>query len=305
MIKTILIVVFLMIVIVLIGAVYIFLKTENEPITCTMEAKECSDGSYVGRIPPNCNFAACPKEDLIQVEESRANAIISSPLIIRGKARGFWYFEASFPIKLFDENGELLAAAIAQANPPVGGDWMTEDFVSFEAELKFEIPKTEKGILVLEKDNPSDLPKNADELRVPVVFERETRKVKLYYYNPELDKDESGNVLCSRNGLIAAVRTIPITKTPIQDTIKLLLKGELTDEEWAEGTGTEYPLEGFSLKGALLKNGVLTLTFDDPNNKTGGGSCRVGILWFQIEATAKQFSGVQQVRFLPEELFQP
>lgn len=41
------------------------------------------------------------------------------------------------------------------------------------------------------------------------------------------------------------------------------------------------------------------------NNKTNGGSCRAGILWFQIEATAKQFSEVKQVRFLPEELFQP
>ena len=31
----------------------------------------------------------------------------------------------------------------------------------------------------------------------------------------------------------------------------------------------------------------------------------VAILWFQIEATAKQFSNVTSVRFMPEELFQP
>ncbi len=28
---------------------------------CTMEAKECPDGSYVGRQGPKCQFAACPK----------------------------------------------------------------------------------------------------------------------------------------------------------------------------------------------------------------------------------------------------
>ena len=27
---------------------------------CTMEAKQCPDGSYVGRQGPNCEFAACP-----------------------------------------------------------------------------------------------------------------------------------------------------------------------------------------------------------------------------------------------------
>ena len=133
------------------------------------------------------------------------------------------------------------------------------------------------------------------------------RLVKLYYYNPEKDKDETGNTKCSRDGLVAIERKIPITKTPIQDTIKLLLKGKenLTEEEKAQGITTEYPLEGFSLRGASLKNGTLTLEFDDSQNKTVGGSCRVGILWFQIEATAKQFPEVQQVRFLPEELFQP
>lgn len=30
------------------------------PITCTMEVRVCPDGSYVGRVGPNCDFAACP-----------------------------------------------------------------------------------------------------------------------------------------------------------------------------------------------------------------------------------------------------
>jgi len=159
------------------------------------------------------------------------------------------------------------------------------------------------------------LAENADELRMPVFFSQEDREsqeedqekraVKLYYYHPELDQDEEGNIACSRKGLVAVERTIPLTETPIQDTIKLLLKGELTEEEKAQGIETEYPLEGFSLEGASLKDGVLTLAFSDPQNKTSGGSCRAGILWFQIEETAKQFPEVKEVRFLPENLFQP
>lgn len=106
------------------------------------------------------------KQDLIRISVPRPNTPIKSPLLIQGEARGYWYFEASFPIKLFDTNGKLLGTALAQAK----SDWMTENFVPFEALLEFEAPTTNKGNLILEKDNPSGLPENADELRVPVNF---------------------------------------------------------------------------------------------------------------------------------------
>src|SRR5690242_5084148 len=32
----------------------------NQPVACTMDAKMCPDGSYVGRVGPNCEFAMCP-----------------------------------------------------------------------------------------------------------------------------------------------------------------------------------------------------------------------------------------------------
>lgn len=32
----------------------------DEPIACTMDARMCPDGSYVGRQGPKCEFAACP-----------------------------------------------------------------------------------------------------------------------------------------------------------------------------------------------------------------------------------------------------
>jgi hypothetical protein len=31
-----------------------------EPVFCTMDAKQCPDGSYVGRVAPSCAFAPCP-----------------------------------------------------------------------------------------------------------------------------------------------------------------------------------------------------------------------------------------------------
>lgn len=43
------------------GGVYWFVsRPPAANIACTMEAKVCPDGSYVGRVPPSCDFAACP-----------------------------------------------------------------------------------------------------------------------------------------------------------------------------------------------------------------------------------------------------
>lgn len=165
----------IIIVIIAIGAVGFVVWRENfklrDQIACTMEAKLCSDGSYIGRTGPNCEFAPCLKEDLIRVSLPRANEAISSPLEIKGEARGNWFFEASFPVVLADWNGRIIAQGVATAE----GDWMTAEFVPFKAELEFEKPEfigdfSKRGALILQKDNPSGLPEHDDALEIPIIF---------------------------------------------------------------------------------------------------------------------------------------
>ncbi len=92
---------------------------------------------------------------------------IVSPLVIKGEAKGTWYFEASFPVVLTNWDGLIIAQGVAQAE----GDWMTENFVPFTANLTFEKPSYGKnGFLILKKDNPSDLPQNDDSIEIPVNF---------------------------------------------------------------------------------------------------------------------------------------
>jgi len=300
--RKILFLILIIILILILGGIYFSTKKEKG-VVCTQDVKECSDGSFVSRIPPKCEFAACPGEkEVILISLPKKNEKIKSPLKIEGQARGFWFFEAQFTAELYDGNNNFLGRDILTAK----NDWMTENFVPFEGELTFFPPSTTFGTLKFLSANPSGLPENQKIFEVPVQFEKLSfKKVLLYYYNPENDKDESGNIMCSRKGVVPVEREIPLTKTPIQDTIKLLLEGKLTEEEKARGITTEYPLGGLKLSEANLKDGILTLKFDDPLNKTSGGACRVGILWFQIEATAKQFPGVKEVKFLSEELFQP
>ncbi|MDD5221456.1 MAG: Gmad2 immunoglobulin-like domain-containing protein [Candidatus Pacebacteria bacterium] len=107
------------------------------------------------------------KKDLIRIDNPRPNAVVGNTIEISGEARGQWFFEASFPIKLIDEKGNILATTVATAK----SDWMTEDFVLFEAKIEFTNTEIEKADLMLLKDNPSGLPENDDFLRVPIKFE--------------------------------------------------------------------------------------------------------------------------------------
>lgn len=111
---------------------------------------------------------------LIEVSYPQPNGLISSPLSIKGKARGYWFFESVAPVTLVDWDGLIIAQGHIQAMD----DWMTEDFVNFEGVLEFKKPemasKTDfgkKGTLILKKDNPSGLPENDSYIEIPVSFE--------------------------------------------------------------------------------------------------------------------------------------
>lgn len=127
--------------------------------------------------------------------------------------------------------------------------------------------------------------------------------VQLFYYNPDRDTDAAGNLLCSERGLVPVSRMMP--GADVATVIQTLISGALTDAEKARGVTTEFPLAELTLTGAEEANGLLTLTFDDPGHVTTGGSCRTTILRAQIERTAKEFSGVSNIRIVPTELFQP
>jgi len=107
------------------------------------------------------------KADLIQVESPKAGDQITSPVMITGKARGVWYFEASFPITILDETGKVLGRGHAEAK----SDWTTSDFVFFTATISFTKSTTKTGTILLEKDNPSGLPEHADSIKVLIKFQ--------------------------------------------------------------------------------------------------------------------------------------
>lgn len=105
-------------------------------------------------------------EAKIQLDTLDSGDTLTSSSTITGRARGPWYFEASFPVELRDSNGTLLVQKPAQAT----SDWMTTDWVPFTITLSFPTPATATGTLIFRKDNPSGEPINDDQYSIEVQF---------------------------------------------------------------------------------------------------------------------------------------
>jgi hypothetical protein len=150
--------------IVLVGAFYAF----NQYI---YNEKQTDNLDVNSQLPTESNDEKPQIANLIVVDQPLAGATITSPVIIKGQARGPWFFEASFPIYVVDWDGLIIGEGYATAE----SDWMTTDFVPFTATVEFDITKisgnySKRGILILKKDNPSGLPEHDRALEYDVVL---------------------------------------------------------------------------------------------------------------------------------------
>lgn len=102
-------------------------------------------------------------ESMIKLDLVRPGVTVLPKFIVSGEARGPWYFEASFPVEVLDKDGKQIAQGIAEAQ----GEWMTEKFVPFRAEVNVG-DYAGRATLILKKDNPSGMPENDASLSVPV-----------------------------------------------------------------------------------------------------------------------------------------
>lgn len=105
--------------------------------------------------------------NLIVVELPFPGAVTGKEFSVIGKARGFWFFEASFPMELLDKDGKIIATGYSQAE----GEWMVEDFVSFRGEIRVPESYIGPATLVLKKDNASGLPEHDASISFPITVE--------------------------------------------------------------------------------------------------------------------------------------
>ncbi len=115
---------------------------------------------------PQASYMNATEDDIV-VDIPLPGDVTGKTFSVKGEARGFWYFEASFPVVLLDAQGAEIAQGVALAE----GEWMTEEFVPFTVELT--APQTYIGpaTIVLKKDNPSGEAQYDGSLSIPITVE--------------------------------------------------------------------------------------------------------------------------------------
>jgi hypothetical protein len=220
----------------------------------------------------------------IVVDSPKANDTVSSPLEIYGKAKGEWFFEAQFPIKILDEKGNIIAQTQAKAL----GDWMNEDPVPFKAVLDFSLPLSSSATLVLAQDDPSGQG-NAEEIKIPITVEKTTgMKVKVYFGNIQLDPESTD---CEK--VFETERVIPKTQAVARGALGELLLGP--EEIEKDGGFITSINSGVEIKKLSVAGGVARVDFSQELENGVGGACRVAAIRSQIIETLKQFPTIKSV----------
>ncbi len=138
------------------------IRKHSEPIVPVTETP-----SPVTEIPSGPKELAISSEKGIVIYVTVPDPDISyaSPLPISGRAPGNWFFEASAPVTLTNWDGLIIGEGHIEAV----GNWMTTDYVPFTGSLVFSGDTLyERGFLIFNKDNPSDLPENADSAQMTI-----------------------------------------------------------------------------------------------------------------------------------------
>ena len=150
------------------------------------------------------------------------------------------------------------------------------------------------AFIILKKDNPSGLPANDAEVRLPIrLAEGETTALKIYFVNAIRDP---GAKDCS---LVFAVdRSVPKTVETAKAAINQLLAGPSPDES-AQGYSSQLNLQS-KLKSIRIADGTAYADFDSAFNEGMAGSCRVMAARAQIEKTLLQFPSIKRVQISVE-----
>jgi len=107
------------------------------------------------------------RDDEIVLDDLKAGDYITSPLLFSGQAHQSWFVDGTFPVRLEDAEGNVIAEGFARTEVDTVD---TDEYVSYTAELTFADPSSDVGILTLEKSNPENLPDGGYSYGISVTF---------------------------------------------------------------------------------------------------------------------------------------
>lgn len=129
-----------------------------------------SNGDFVNteKLPANLVYAyANASSDEIFVTSPKPGESVTATILVKGYARGHWYFEGVFPVDVTNADGVVIGSGRGTAD----AEWMTEGFVPFTGEVYLKSLYAGPATVVLKKDNPSGKASNNGSLSFPVMIQ--------------------------------------------------------------------------------------------------------------------------------------
>ncbi len=244
--------------------------------------RKCTDGS--GKVHVEDIGNTLDKQDLIKVTSPTPNQEVVGQLVIKGEARGSWFFEAEFPVVLKDPAGNRLGATIAVAQ----SEWTTNDFVPFEAVLEVHPQLHTEGVLYLQKSNPTGDASYDDALEIPLSFPEEYITVQVHFVDTSLSEN---SLFCDHTADVS--RSTAKIKSVARFALEQLFAGPSYFEK-VRGYTTSIN-SGVTIKSLTVDDRVAYVDLSDEAQEGVAGSCWVTSIRAQIEATLKQFPSVDSV----------
>lgn len=126
----------------------------------------------VEQYPAPAALLAAQKEGIIVVDSPLIESTVSaSPVTIKGRAKGNWFFEASAPVNIVNWDGLIIGQGYVTVDQ--GYDWMTTDMVPFTGTITYDATQLgayKYGWIIMKKDNPSGEPQFDDSLEFKIFF---------------------------------------------------------------------------------------------------------------------------------------
>lgn len=123
-------------------------------------------------VLPEKKIYTSKKGNKVTVNENIEWTKISSPLTLTGKIPTNWVFEAVFWVWLYTSSWEVIKQHYGTANIWDENQEVILPEVDFIVDFEFDASQYEwiSWYIELRNDNPSGLPENDDNIRIPVIF---------------------------------------------------------------------------------------------------------------------------------------
>lgn len=273
--------------ILLVGTAYIF---HNEDLCCKFKLCEQLTTVCDGENGKDMGEVLSQKGEKLQLDNIKDGDTVDVGFEVKGSVSGGWFFEGIFPVRIFNQYGEIIDTVSATAI----GDWTTDELVPFSTVLDTEIEEETIVVLRFEKSNPSDLEENSDYAQItitlkPIVIEDiETISLKVFFGSTKLNPEVLD---CSL--VFPVTREVEKTVAVGRAALTELLKGTTEQEEY-DGYFTNIN-DGVVIQSLTISEGVAKVDLNSKLEEGVGGSCKVTAIRAQIEETLKQFNTVDSV----------